>query len=207
MHSAEKLGMVLVISGPSGVGKDTVWKAAQSCLPTFSRAITCTTRERRQHEVEGHDYYFVPHDEFARMIETDELVEHAEVHGNCYGVPQRSIFERINNGLDVVCVIDVQGAMKIRNLFPSAVLVFIMPPKGHESEVLMQRILGRQYVEPAELETRLQTASWELTQVHLYDFVVVNDDVERASNELCQLVNQEKESRAQEGDIIPTDES
>ena len=197
MHSAEKLGTVLVISGPSGVGKDTVWKAAQPCLTTFSRAITCTTRERRQHEVEGRDYYFVPKNEFARMIEADELVEHAEVHGNYYGVPNRSIFERINNGLDVVCVIDVHGAMNIRKLFPFAVLVFILPPKGHESEVLMQRILGREYVEPTELETRLQTASWELTQVHLYDFVVVNDDVERTAAELCQLVNQEKKRRAQ----------
>lgn len=189
--------MVLVISGPSGVGKDTVWKASQPCLPTFSRAITCTTRERRQHEVEGRDYYFVSQEEFERMIKADELVEHAEVHGNYYGVPQRSIFERINNGLDVVCVIDVQGAMKIRNLFPTAVLVFIMPPKGHESEVLAQRILGRQLIEQAELETRLETASWELSQVHLYDFLVVNDDVERASNELCHLVNERKESRAQ----------
>ncbi len=188
--------MVLVISGPSGVGKDTVWKAAQPCLTTFSRAITCTTRERREHEVEGRDYYFVSHEEFGRMIKTDELVEHAEVHGNFYGVPQRSIFERITNGLDVVCVIDVQGAMRIRNLLSSAVLVFIMPPEGHESEVLAQRILGRQWVEQAELETRLQTASWELTQVHLYDFLIVNDDVERASAELCQLVNQEKERRA-----------
>ncbi len=192
--------MVLVISGPSGVGKDTVWKAAQPCLPTFGRAITCTTRERRQHEVEGRDYYFVPHDEFARMITANELVEHAEVHGNCYGVPQRSIDERITNGRDVVCVIDVQGAMKIRNLFPTAVLVFIMPPKGHESEVLAQRILGRQWVEQAELETRLRTADWELKQVHLYDFLVVNDDVERASNELCHLVTQEKERRAQKLD-------
>lgn len=194
--------MVLVISGPSGVGKDTVWKAAQPCLTTFSRAITCTTRERRQHEVEGRDYYFVPQEEFTRMIGADELVEHAEVHGNYYGVPNRSIFERINNGLDVVCVIDVQGAMKIRNLFPTAVLVFIMPPKGHESEVLAQRILGRQLIEQSELETRLETANWELTQVHLYDFLVVNDDVERASDELCHLVNEEKARRAEKKIIV-----
>ncbi|BCM91385.1 guanylate kinase [Abditibacteriota bacterium] len=207
MQSAEPLGMVLVISGPSGVGKDTVWKSAQPCLPTFSRAITCTTRERRQHEVEGRDYYFVPQDEFARMIKANELVEHAEVHGNFYGVPNRSIFERINNSRDVVCVIDVQGAMKIRNLFPTAVLVFIMPPKGHESEVLAQRILGRQWVEQAELETRLQTASWELTQVHLYDFLVVNDNVERASNELCLMVNQEKERRARRLEAPPETEA
>ena len=198
MQSAEKLGLVLVISGPSGVGKDTVWKCAEPCLTTFSRAITCTTRERREHEVEGRDYYFVSHDEFKRMIDDDELIEHAEVHGNCYGVPYRSIFERINNGLDVVCVIDVQGALVIRRLFPSAVLVFIRPPEGLEREVLTERIQSRQSVDPSELQTRLQTATWEMSQVHLYDFEVTNDDVERASGELCRLVNEEKLRRAQD---------
>lgn len=193
--------MVLVISGPSGVGKDTVWKCAQSCLTTFSRAITCTTRTRREHEAEGRDYYFVSKDEFTRMIVQGELVEHAEVHGNCYGVPQRSIFERTTNGLDVVCVIDVQGAMRIRRLLPNAVLVFIKPPEGHEREVLAERIQNRQAVDPSELQTRLQTATWEMSQVHLYDFEVVNDNVERASSELCRLVNEEKERRAQKIEI------
>ncbi len=193
--------MVLVVSGPSGVGKDTVWKSAQECLTTFSRAITCTTRARREHETEGVDYYFVSHDEFARMIDDDELIEHAEVHGNCYGVPYRSIFERINNGLDVVCVIDVQGALVIRRLFPNAVLVFIKPPHGQEREVLAERIQGRQNVDPSELQTRLQTATWEMSQVHLYDFEVVNDDVERASTHLCRLVNEEKARRDEKLDI------
>lgn len=197
MQSAGELGLVLVISGPSGVGKDTVWKCAQGCLSTFSRAVTCTTRPRREHEVEGRDYFFVARDEFERMIKQDELIEHAQVHGNFYGVPQRSIFERINNGLDVVCVIDVQGALVIRRLFPNAVLVFIKPPQGQETEVLAERIQARQEVDPSELQTRLQTATWEMSQVHLYDFEVTNDDVERASSELCRLVNEEKVRRAQ----------
>ncbi len=198
MQSADTLGLILVISGPSGVGKDTVWKCAQPCLTTFSRAITCTTRARREHEVEGHDYYFVSLEEFERMIDEDELIEHARNHGNFYGVPQSSIFERINNGLDVVCVIDVQGALVIRRLFPGAVLVFIRPPEGQEREVLTERIQGRQEVDPSELQTRLQTATWEMSQVHLYDFEVTNDDVERASSELCRLVNEEKARRAQD---------
>ena len=199
MHSAGKLGMVLVISGPSGVGKDTVWKAAQGCLATFDRVITCTTRARREKEVEGRDYHYILREEFERMIAHDELVEYELIHGDYYyGVPKRSIFERIDNGLDVVCVINVAGAMSIRKLFPAAVLVFIMPPPGHESEVLAQRILGRQWVEKTELDTRLQTASWELTQTHLYDFLIVNDDLERAADELCQVVTEEKARRAGE---------
>ena len=195
MDSSSDLGMVLVISGPSGVGKDTVWQCAQPCLSTFRRAVTCSTRARREHEIEGEDYYFVSDEEFDRMIREDELIEWAKVHDNRYGVPNKSIFERINNGDDVVCVIDVQGAKRIHNIFPTSVLVFIKPPEGHENEVLTQRIQGRSAVDPSELATRLQTASWEMSQVQLYDYQIVNDDVQRASDELCNLVNAEKANR------------
>ena len=195
MDSSSDLGMVLVISGPSGVGKDTVWQLAQKCLPTFARAVTCTTRARREHESEGEDYYFVSHDEFDRMIREDELVEWAEVHQNRYGVPNKSIFERILNGKDVVCVIDVQGAKRIHNLYPTSVLVFIKPPAGQENEVLTQRIQGRSAVDPSELATRLQTASWEMSQVQLYDYQITNDSLERAAQELCEVVEKEKAAR------------
>ena len=196
MDSHSELGMVLVISGPSGVGKDTVWQAAHECLPTFERAVTCSTRARREHEREGVDYYFVSDAEFDRMIREDELIEWALVHSNRYGVPERSVFERINNGLDVVCVIDVQGAMRIHRLFPTAVLVFIKPPIGHEAEVLTERIRGRSAVDPSELATRLQTASWEMSQVQLYDYQIVNEDVGRAARELCDVVQKAKAERA-----------
>ena len=195
MDSHSDLGMVLVISGPSGVGKDTVWQSAQKCLPSFKRAVTCSTRQRREHEIEGVDYYFVSNSEFDRMIREDELVEWAEVHSNRYGVPNKSIFERINNGNDVVCVIDVQGAKRIHNLYPTAILVFIKPPAGHENEVLTQRIQGRSKVEPSELATRLQTASWEMSQVQLYDYQIVNEEVESAARELCEVIEREKAKR------------
>lgn len=188
MSTQSELGLVLVISGPSGVGKDTVWQTAKPCLPSFERAITCTTRIRRPHETEGVDYYFVSHDEFERMIRDNELVEHAEVHGNFYGVPVKSIFSRINVGKDVVCVIDVQGALAIRRLFPQALLVFIKPPEGRENEVLTHRITGRSPVGDSELATRLQTATRELSQMHFYDYQIVNDDLERAVDELERLV-------------------
>ncbi len=187
--------MVLVISGPSGVGKDTVWQTAKACLPTFERALTCTTRARRPHEVEGVNYFFVSDEEFDRMIRENELVEWAEVHDNRYGVPQSSIFSRINEGLDVVCVIDVQGAFHIRRLFPTALLVFITPPAGREKETLTERITGRTAVEPSELATRLETATWELSQMKLYDFQIINDDLERAARELCDVIEQEKAKR------------
>ena len=197
MDSHNDLGLVMVISGPSGVGKDTVWQAAQECLPTFKRAITCSTRARREHESDGVDYYFVSNEEFDRMIREDELVEWAQVHHNRYGVPNKEIFDRILNGKDVVCVIDVQGAQRIHRVFPGAVLVFIKPPEGQENEVLTQRILGRSAVDPSELATRLQTASWEMSQVQLYDYQIVNQDVEQAARDLCEVVNQEKAKRSQ----------
>ena len=94
MDSHSDLGMILVISGPSGVGKDTVWQTARECLPTFARAVTCSTRARREHEREGVDYYFVSDEEFDRLIREDELIEWALVHGqHRYGVPERSVFE------------------------------------------------------------------------------------------------------------------
>jgi len=197
MQSAGELGMVLVISGPSGVGKDTVWKHAETCLSTFERAITCTTRPRREGEHEGVDYYFRSNEEFARMIAHDELIEYAGVHEHFYGVPQSSVFDRINNGLDVVCIIEVQGALHIRRLFPTAILVFIKPPEGHEAQTLTERIQARQNIDPSELQTRLQTATWEMSQVHLYDFEIVNDNIERASSELCRVVGEEKARRGE----------
>ena len=196
LNETSELGLVLVISGPSGVGKDTVWQTAQPCLPSFSRAVTCTTRTRREGETEGVDYYFLSPEEFARMIAEDELIEHAEVHDNFYGVPERSIFDRINNGDDVVCIIEVQGALRIRGLFPNAILVFIKPPPGQETQILTERIENRQKVDPSELRTRLQTATWEMSQVHLYDFEIVNDDLNRAANELCEIIAREKQKRA-----------
>ena len=195
MSSHNELGLVLVISGPSGVGKDTVWQAARSCLPSFERAVTCSTRARRAHEREGVDYYFVSDEEFDRLIAQDELIEWAHVQVSRYGVPERSVFERINNGQDVVCVINVEGAMRMRALFPTAVLVFIKPPPGNENETLSERIRGRSAVEPSELATRLQTASWEMSQAQLYDYQITNDNVERAARELCNVVEREKAKR------------
>ena len=191
-----ELGMVLVISGPSGVGKDTVWQLAKPCLETFERAITCTTRPRRPHEVEGKDYFFVSDEEFDRLIREDELIEWAHVHGYRYGVPESSVFARINEGLDVVCVIDVQGAQRIHRLFPTAVLVFIKPPAGRETEILEQRIAGRSAMDPSEIARRMQTATWELGQTQLYNYQIVNDDLERAASELCEVIAEEKENRA-----------
>jgi guanylate kinase len=189
-----ELGMLLVISGPAGVGKDTVWKTAAQCLTGFEKALTCTTRPRREHEVEGVHYHFVSNEQFDSLIRNDELLEWAEVHGNRYGVPASSVLNRLNNGEDVVCVIDVQGACRIRGLFPNALLVFLKPPDA-SPEVLKERIQQRGGATEAEIALRLKTAQWELTQTEIYDYELVNEHVEETARELCEIVEREKAIR------------
>jgi guanylate kinase len=140
---SESRGMLLVLSGPAGVGKGTVWKAAAPCLPTFAKATTCTTRAQRPGEVDGVHYFFVSDAEFDAMIEENKLLEWAWVHGNRYGVPVSSVSTRLERGEDVICVIDVQGALNIRAMFEQSLLVFLRPPHGRETEVLKERILNR----------------------------------------------------------------
>lgn len=190
-----ELGMLLVLSGPAGVGKDTVWKAASACLPTFQKAITCTTRARRPHEKEGVHYHFVTNEEFDALIRNDQLLEWAEVHGNRYGVPAASVLNRLNAGEDVICVIDVQGACRIRGLFPNALLVFLKPP-DENPEVLKQRIEQRGGATEAEIALRLKTAQWELSQTEIYDYEIVNENVEATARQLCEVITSEKEKRA-----------
>lgn len=189
------LGLLLVLSGPSGVGKDTVWKAAAPLLPSFCKAITCTTRPQREHEREGEDYFFVSNQEFDRLIAHNELLEWAQVHGNRYGVPAQPVLDRLTQGSDVVCVIDVQGAMAVRGRFPMSLLVFLRPPQSQsksEAETLAERIQNRAPISPEELDKRMKTAARELAQSQLYDHAIVNDDLEATARSLRDIVLREK---------------
>lgn len=192
---ADPTAMLLVISGPSGVGKDTIWQAASANLPTFAKAVTCTTRRRREGEVDGVNYQFVSDDEFDLLLNEDQLLEWANVGANRYGVPQTAVLGRLNEGLDVVCVIDVQGAQRIRSLFPWALLIFIKPPEGREMDVLKKRLTKRGSVNEAEMQERLKRGEAEMGLVSRYDFQIVNDEVEIAARELVEIVEREKQKR------------
>jgi guanylate kinase len=198
LNGSAPLGLLLVISGPAGVGKDTVWQAASASLPTFAKAITCTTRPQRPAEVHGVHYYFVSDEEFNRLIREDQLLEWAYVHDYRYGVPAASVLERLAKGLDVVCVIDVQGARRIRALFPNALLVFLKPPEGREAEVLKRRMEERGTTDDAEVERRLESAVREMAQTQLYDYEIVNDEIESTARRLCEIVAQEKRKRIED---------
>lgn len=193
---SSRRGLLLVLSGPAGVGKDTVWREAHRCLPTFAKATTCTTRLARPGEQDGIDYFFVSNAEFDRLINESLLLEWALVHGNRYGVPASSVNARLESGLDVVCVIDVQGALKIRALHDDALLIFLKPPPGREVEVLEKRIANRGAENEIETARRLETAAWELNQTASYDYEIVNDEVENAARQLCEIIAREKARRA-----------
>jgi guanylate kinase len=163
--------LLIVVSGPSGVGKDTLLTRLKEKNMPFHFVVTANTRPRRPGEVEGRDYHFVSRDEFVAMIERDEMLEYADVYGDYKGVPKQQVREAFASGKDVIMRLDVQGAMTIRRLVPEAVLIFLM--SGDEDE-LADRLRARRTETPDSLKTRMDTARKELQYLPEFDYVVVN---------------------------------
>ncbi len=182
---------LFVISGPAGVGKDTLVARVLPECPHLVKAITTTTRPRKEGEVHGRDYFFVSPEEFQQMIDTGQLLEWAEVHGRYYGSPKQWVQEQLAQGRSVVLVIDVQGGLNVKAMFPDAVLIFIRPPRGREREILIERIAGRGRDSDEEVQVRLKTAEWELAQADKYDYQIINEDLEEAAGELKETIQRE----------------
>lgn len=163
--------LLIVISGPSGVGKDSVVQRMKERDLPFHFVVTATTRPKRPDEVHGVDYFFLSQEEFDEMIEQDELLEHALVYSDYKGIPKQQVREALASGKDVVMRIDVQGAETIRNLCPEALLIFL---STRTEEELVERLQARRTENPEELELRLETVHQELEQVHLFDYYVIN---------------------------------
>ncbi|MHB8992421.1 MAG: guanylate kinase [Chloroflexota bacterium] len=166
-------GLLFVLSGPSGVGKDAVMAKLREQKFSISFGVTATTRRQRQGELHGRDYFFVSDEEFDRMIANDELLEWAVVHCHRYGVPSSSVRELIANGQDVMVRVDVQGAATIRAKVPQAVLIFLAPPS---MEALIARLRRRGTETPEELATRIANAYQEMNRLPEFDYRVVNPD-------------------------------
>ncbi len=164
--------LLVVISGPSGAGKDSVLARMKEQPLPYHYAVTATTRPMREHESNGREYIFVSRDEFRRMIDDEELLEWAEVYGELYGVPRSQVTEAHAQGQDAVVKTDVQGAATIRQLAPDAVLVFIAPPSIEELE---RRLRSRRTESDESLETRLGMAEKEMADSALFDHIVVNE--------------------------------
>ena len=165
--------MLIVISGPSGAGKDTVLQRMKERELPFHFVVTATTRPRRENEIHGKDYFFVSKEEFARMINEDELIEWAIVYGDYKGIPKQQVREALASGKDVVMRIDVQGAETVRKLAPEAMLIFITVSSEEE---LVNRLKERKTETADSLALRIATARKELQRVKEFDYVVVNSD-------------------------------
>ena len=183
--------LLVVISGPSGVGKDAVLERMRSSNVPYHFAVTATARPKRENEVDGVDYIFVEGDEFRRMIRNDELLEWAEVYGNPYGVPKSPVRVALARGQDVILKIDVQGADNIRRLVPGAVYVFLAPPDMSELE---HRLTWRRTESTETLKVRLATAAKELEEAAKFDYVVVNRTgrLDKAVEEINTIIRRER---------------
>ena len=181
-----KHGMLIVISGPSGVGKDTVvsryYQEHQECM----LSVSATTREPRPGEFEGVHYFYISRDEFNRKIKSGEMLEYAEYNGNCYGTPADNVEKMRAAGNDVILVIEVQGAKKVQKLCPEAVLVFIMPPSVEE---LRSRLETRGTENAEAVNARMQVASKEMEAAPGYDYVLVNNDIDECVAELGRVLS------------------
>lgn len=176
-----KRGVLFVLSGPSGVGKDAVLTCLQARYPEFERAITATTRAPRVNEEHGRDYLFWTETEFRDHILADDMLEWAEVYSNMYGTPRAGVERALAAGRSVVLKIDVQGANSVRRAMPDAVLIFLVPPSLAELE---SRLRNRLTDSEEAISRRLSTALHEMQELPFYDYVLVNDDLETAVDEL-----------------------
>lgn len=182
-------GLLIVLSGPSGVGKGTV-RAAVFANNQFQYvySVSATTRAQRPGEVDGKDYYFVSRDEFEAMIQNEELLEYAEYVGNYYGTPIQKIEENLAAGHDVFLEIEVQGAMKVKERMPEGIFIFLAPPNLEELE---SRITGRGTDAAHVIQERMATAKEEIELMQHYDYVVVNDQVQHAVDKINAIIQSE----------------
>lgn len=182
-------GLLFAISGPSGVGKNSVLNRVVQQRERVQYSVSATSRPMRPGEVDGKSYYFVSRTRFEQMIADDELLEHAQYVGNYYGTPYQPIREALEAGIDVVMDVDVVGALNIKKRLPETVLVFLTAPSLAE---IRRRLEKRGDVSPEAMEKRMERAKWECSQANQYDYLVVNDTVEHAAAELLAIMTAEK---------------
>lgn len=186
---SNRRGLLVVFSGPSGSGKGTVLKEALKRDENLSVSVSVTTRAPREGERDGVDYIFYSKEQFENLIKEDGFLEWACFCENYYGTPKAEIEKKLTEGKDVILEIEVQGAMKVKEACPEAVLVFNMPPSKEE---LKNRLVGRNTDAPEVIEKRLATSIWEISQAENYDYIIVNDIVEDAAHRLLSVIEGEK---------------
>ena len=181
----QEKGKLIVISGPSGAGKSTVVFKAIEGREDVCFSTSVTTRKPRPGEVDGREYFFVDPDRFKEMVENDELLEHAEYVANSYGTPRAYVEEKLDAGLNVLLDIEVQGARQVHEKMPDAVKIFIIPPSLEELE---KRLKGRGTDTERAIEARLIRARQEYQEADFYDYLIINDDADKAAKELSAII-------------------
>lgn len=189
VNHAPSRGTLFVVSSPSGGGKGTIIRHVLDVVENLSYSVSFTTRAPRQTEVDGREYFFISREIFNEMVAAGEFLESACVHRNFYGTSKRQIIEETAAGSDIILEVDVQGAASVRQLLMDSVSIFILPPSY---EVLRQRLIARGTDSPEELEVRLRNAPAELRQYSSFDYVIINDEIDRAAAQLASIIYAER---------------
>lgn len=185
---AKQRGKLIVISGPSGAGKSTVVFKALEGRDDVCFSVSATTRKPRLNEVDGREYFFVDLDKFRDMVANDEFLEHAEYVANSYGTPRAYVEKKLDEGMNVLLDIEVQGALQVHEKMPEAVMIFIVPPSMKELE---NRLRGRGTDSDRKIEARLIRAREEYEAANFYDYIIVNDDADEAAKEFSAIITAE----------------
>jgi len=181
-------GKLFVISGPSGVGKTTICRDLCNYFPYLKWSVSCTTRAKRNQEVDGQDYYFISKEEFVERIEQNGFIEYAMVHGNYYGTPKKEIEECLQKGYDCLLEIDVQGGYKVKQeTLYASVLIFIAPPA---IDALLERLKGRKSDTEETILKRIQNAQKEIKEAGFYDYIVVNENLQECIEKVKKFIEQ-----------------
>ena len=181
-------GKFIIISGPSGVGKGTICNVLLKELNAWY-SVSMTTRNIREGEIDGINYYFISKDEFKKRIDDGLLLEYNVYNDNYYGTPKDKVLEKLEEGVDVILEIEVNGARNIKKIFPDTLLIYIAPPS---MEILKERLIGRGTEDLETIEKRLRIAEVEMKQVDFYDYVIVNDDLDKAISDVKRVILKNK---------------
>ena len=201
MKTKQHKGILIVVSGFSGAGKGTLMKRLVSDYDNYALSVSMTTRQPRTGEVDGREYFFSTKEEFEKKIEEEGLVEYACYCGNYYGTPREYVEKKLEEGKDVILEIEIQGALKIKQKFPTALLLFVMPPSAAE---LKRRLVGRGTETADVIESRLRRASEEAEGMLSYDYILVNDQVEDCVDRLHQIILSERAKAQRNEEFINT---
>ena len=189
MFKRKKEGNIIVLSGPSGSGKTSISKYITSRNSNIVESVSMTTREKRVGETDGVDYYFISKEDCTKRITNDEFLEYAIYGDNYYGTPKENVYNLIKNGIDVILVIEIEGALKIKELVEDAIFIFVLPPSISE---LKRRLVDRNTETKSSLYKRFQRIYKELNEITKYNYVVINDEVELASKKVEAIIESEK---------------